>query len=254
MNLRWAMPIAMCILFAPATSKADAFRPGKGQQVKIGKSFAKQLRSKSKVLPSTDPRVQELRAVGSRLLSKVNYKNDPWEFSFDVIDSKEVNAFALPGGSVFFYTGLLNKLKTEDELAGVLGHEMTHVLREHWAYAYADSQKRSLILNLGLILGHVNGTLGNLAGLTETVVFDLPFSRKHETQADEGGLNMMSNAGYNPAGMVDVFTLLRDLNKGGEPPQWLSDHPDDKNRIKHMQEIIDGMHAQFPAQRNLPWY
>jgi predicted Zn-dependent protease len=253
MKLRWALALTISVACCPLVH-ADPFKPGKVQQLKLGKAAAKDIRTHGKVLASTDPRVQELRAIGSRLLAKVNYKGDPWEFTFDVIDSKDVNAFALPGGSVFFFTGLYDKLKTEDEVAGILGHEMTHVLREHWAYAVADSQKRNLIFNLVTVLGHVNSNIGSLADLGNQIVFDLPFSRKHETQADEGGLEMMSQAGYNPQGMVDVFSLLRDLDKGGSPPQWLSDHPDDKNRIKHMQQIIDDMHATFTPQRTLPWY
>ena len=190
--------------------------------------------------------------MGQRLISTVNTRGAPWQFTFDMIDNKEVNAFALPGGPVFFYTGLYSKLKTEDELAGILGHEMTHVLEQHWAQQYADSQKRNLILNLALIFGHANSTLSNLASVGNDVFFELPFSRKDETQADEGGLNMMVNAGYNPQGMVDVFTLLAQLSKSGSMPAFLSDHPADASRIKHMEDIIAGMHLSFPPMRPLP--
>jgi len=222
------------------------------QQLQLGQQAAAQLRSKEKVLPATDPRVQELRAVGNRLLSTVNLKGTPWQFTFDVIDSKDVNAFALPGGPVFFYTGLYSKLRTEDELAGVLGHEMTHVLKQHWAQQYADSQKRNLLFGLALIFTHANSTISSAASLGNEVAFELPFSRKDETQADEGGLNMMVNAGYNPQGMVDVFTLLAQLSKSGSMPAFLSDHPADSSRIKHMQDIIAGMHQTFPAMKPLP--
>jgi len=254
MNLKWGFPIAL-LAFAGLSipSHADAFKPSKVQQVQLGKRAAAELRRTQKILPSNDPRVQMLRTIGSRLLSSVKTNGDPWEFSFDVVESKDVNAFALPGGSVFFYTGLFDNLKTEDELAGVLGHEMTHVLKEHWAYAYADSQKRNLFLSLALVFAHANNNISNLASIGNEVVFDLPFSRKHETQADEGGLKMMVDAGYNPQGMVDVFTLLRTLSKGGSPPAFLSDHPDDKGRIQHMQDLIAQMPQNFPEMRTLPW-
>jgi beta-barrel assembly-enhancing protease len=240
-------------LAAPSGVRNDPLRPGKNQQLNLGKHAAVYLRTHFKVLPSSDPRVQELRDVGSRLLSNVDLKGDPWEFSFDVIDDpKVVNAFSIPGGPVFFYTGLLNRIKTEDELAGVLGHEMTHVIRQHWAYAYADSEKRNLLLNVGLFALHANYTMGDLTSLMNEL-YDLKFSRKDETQADEGGLQMMANAGYNPQGMVDVFTMLSQLGKGKEPPEWLNDHPDDGHRVKHMQELITAMHQNFPAQRGLPF-
>jgi predicted Zn-dependent protease len=232
----------------------DNFKPGKDEQLSLGKAVALNLRTHLNVLPSTDPRVRELRDVGSRLLSAADFKGDPWEFSFDVIDDpKEVNAFSLPGGPVFFFTGLLNHIKTEDELAGILGHEMTHVLRQHWAYAYADSQKRNLILDLGLILFHAGQAVSDLGSLGNEIV-DLKFSRKDESQADEGGLSMMVRAGYNPQGIVDVFSMLKDLSKGSEPPEWLNDHPDDGKRVKHMQDLIGAMKQAFPGQRRLYWH
>ncbi|MEQ1932646.1 MAG: M48 family metalloprotease, partial [Fimbriimonadaceae bacterium] len=116
---------------------ADMFKPSKAEQVKLGQQAALEIRKKEKILPATDPRVIMLRRIGERLLKSVDDSKEPWKYSFDVVDSKEINAFALPGGPVFFFTGLLNKMKTEDELAGILGHELAHTRREHWAYAYA---------------------------------------------------------------------------------------------------------------------
>jgi predicted Zn-dependent protease len=254
MRCRWKTTILAAVLAAfPLFAQADGFKPGKEQQLALGKSFANQLRTHYKVLPSTDPRVQELRDVGSRLLSTLDFKGDPWEFSFDVIDDpKEVNAFSIPGGPVFFFTGLLKHIKTEDELAGVLGHEMTHVIRQHWAYAYADSTKRNLILDFGLLLLHAGQTLSDLGSLGNEIV-DLKFSRKDETQADEGGFAMMVQAGYNPQGMVDVFTMLKNLTKGDDSPEWMNDHPDDGKRVKHMQDLMAALHQSFPAERPLYW-
>ena len=247
------LPIVVSVVVASSSAQAQFLsKPSMRQQLQLGQQAAGQLRARGHVLPSSDLRVQELRQVGQRLISTVNTRGAPWQFTFDMIDNKEVNAFALPGGPVFFYTGLYSELKTEDELAGILGHEMTHVLRQHWAQQYADSQKRNLIMNLALIFGHANSTLSNLASVGNDVFFELPFSRKDETQADEGGLNMMVNAGYNPQGMVDVFTLLAQLSKSGSMPAFLSDHPADASRIKHMEDIIVGMHESFPSQRVLP--
>src|SRR5579862_365524 len=142
--------VSLCL---PAASMAQIGKPSVDQQITLGERAAADLRKTSKILPDTDPRVIELRKVGSRLLSTFQDKED-WHFTFDVIDDKQVNAFALPGGPTFFFTGLLKRLKTEDELAGVMGHEMTHVRRQHWAHQYAASQNRNLLLNLGLILLH----------------------------------------------------------------------------------------------------
>jgi len=231
---------------------ADAFKPSKADQVKLGQDASRQVRQNYKVLGSGDERVKVLRRAASKILATVNDSKEPWEYSFDVIDSKEVNAFALPGGPTYFFTGLLNRMKSEDELAAVLAHELTHVRREHWAYQYADSQKRNLGLSLILILAKANRTVVDLASVGNSL-FDLKFSRTHESQADEQGMDMLIAAGYNPQGMVDVFTMLRETNKGGRPPEILSTHPDDGNRIKAMQNRIKGLKQTFPPQKQLPW-
>jgi len=238
---------ALVAALALATSaSADPFKPSKNQQLDLGKRAAAQIRKEEKVLPTPDIRVQTLRRVARRLLNTFQDKESPWEYSFDVVESKELNAFALPGGPVFFYTGLLDKMKTEDELAGVLAHELTHVRKEHWAYAYRDSFKRDLILNLALILGKVNTNTARVAGLATELAFDLPFSRKHETEADNGGFDMMTAAGYNPIGMVQVFETLKKETKGGGP-EWASTHPDDGRRIKNIQSRIEKTSRSFPA-------
>jgi beta-barrel assembly-enhancing protease len=246
----------MIALLAFATAgpvHADAFKPGKGDQVKLGKRAADELRRKERVLPSSDERVRVLRRVASRILSTVDDRGQPWEYSFDVIDNKQLNAFALPGGPTFFYTGLLDKMQTEDQLAGVMAHELTHVRKEHWASAYAESQKRNLGLSLLLIFTRANRTVANVASISNDLLFELPFSRRHETEADEVGMDMMVKAGYNPEGMADVFRLLERESKGGKPPEFLSSHPNDRSRINRLESRINKMNRSFSSQRPLPW-
>jgi beta-barrel assembly-enhancing protease len=244
----------VCVLttcFVASCYAGDPFKPSPNQQAQLGQRAAADLKKKEKVLPETDPRVVMVRKVGNHLLS--TFKDDkPWKFSFDVIASKEVNAFALPGGPTFVYTGLLEKLKTQDELAGVLGHELTHVRREHWAYGYRDEQKRSLGLAALLIFTHANRSTADIASIGNDVIFNLPFSRKHESEADNGGIRMMVDAGYNPQGIVDVFKILASLSGKGAPPEFLSDHPSDAKRIKAMQDNVDKLNKTFDPQRPLP--
>ncbi len=246
-------PVALgVVLLAPGARAGDFFKPGKNEQVKLGLQAAADLRKKERVLPDSDPRVQMLRRMGGRFVSTLalDPKRDPWQFTFDVIESKEVNAFALPGGPVFFYTGILDRMKTEDEVAGILGHEMTHVVREHWAYAYRDQQKR----NIGLTVFSVFGAKSGLLQLADVVgsFYDLRFSRSHESQADEGGFNLVSKAGYNPQGEVEVFRMLAGLGGSGGP-EFLSTHPDPGNRVKKLQGMIDRGGREYPAQRPLPF-
>jgi predicted Zn-dependent protease len=248
MKFKFALPIAAALAMGgmAVTSQAQFGKPSQNDQLKLGKRAADEIRHKEKVLPSTDARVQLVRKVGRKLLSVVDDKNAPWEYSFDVIDSKDVNAFALPGGATFVYTGLLDRLHSEDELAGVMGHELTHVRREHWAYQYRDEQQRNLGLSLLLILGKANRTVTGLAGLGAEVFMNLPYSRGHESEADDGGFDMMTKAGYNPQGMVDLFTTLKSANSGSKVPEWLSDHPGDNSRINRIQDKIKKSGQQYP--------
>lgn len=233
-----------------ATVWADPFMKGKDEQIKLGLQVATELRKKEKVLPETDPRVQLLRRLATKLLATYDSK-ETWKWSFDVIESKQVNAFALPGGPTFFYTGLIDKLKTEDELIGVLGHEMTHVRREHWARANAAQTKRELLLGALLIGTRANDTVSSFAGLYDNVT-TLQFSRGDESQADKGGFDAMVKAGFNPEGMAQVFRMLAAEQKGGAPPEFLSDHPSDKHRIDRIEKMIKDLKIVFPAQIPLP--
>ncbi|HVT14222.1 MAG TPA: M48 family metalloprotease [Fimbriimonadaceae bacterium] len=248
-----ALPlVALAALSMSTVANAQFGKPSKEQQVKLGLQAASDLRSKAKVLPPYDERVKVLRRVAGKILATFDDKGQPWQYSFDVIDDKEVNAFSLPGGPTFFYTGLLDKLMTEDELAAVLGHELTHVRKEHWAYQYRDQQQKGLLLDLGLILMHANRNTADLASIGLDVLVNLPYSRKHESEADEGGYEAMIKAGYNPEGMADVFRLLKSI-PGSKPPPFLSDHPADNQRIQRIEDMIHRGGRKYKPQIPLPW-
>lgn len=241
-----SLTIVAASLGAPAWAQFS--RPGPNIQLQLGKGAAQDIRRHEKILPATDPRVQTLRRVASRILATFDAKDDRWEYSFDVVQSREINAFALPGGPTFFYTGLMDRLKTEDELAAVLGHELTHVRKEHWAHAYRDQENRAALMTLGALVLRPSSDLMGAADLTSAIAFELPFSRRHESEADEGGYATMVAAGYNPQGMADVFKMLDETDRGEKPPEFLSDHPSDKNRVKRIQDKVDHEPHPFPAQ------
>jgi len=259
--------IVVALALSAPFASADMFKPSKKDQLDLGKRAAAELKKKEKVLPDSDPRVKLIRKIGSKLIETIANDKNKWDYSFDVIQGKvvdqkqkdgtvkkveEVNAFALPGGPVFFYTGLLKEMKTEDQIAAVLAHELTHVRKEHWAYAYADNSKRKLGLTILLSLGRANNNLFNLADVTDDLLFSLPYSRKHENEADALGCDMMVNAGFNPQGMVDTFEILRKASEGKKPPEFLSDHPDDAGRIKRIQDRIAKIGPRtYPEQKKL---
>ena len=237
------------------------FKPSKADQIKAGKEYAIKIRKENKVLPDTDPRVKLLRLVGQLYLNArtpEEIKKEPWEFTFDVIDSKEVNAFAIPGGPVFFFTGLIDKLTTVDEIAGIMGHELIHVRREHWASAVnAQQTRRYGIFAIGTIIGL--GKKGmDLAQIINEIGFNLEASRGQEKEADQHGFDFDLKAGYNPEGMISVFELFRKLKGGGGNVEFLSTHPDDKNRISALIKKIEdykkkGLIVKLPPLTPLPF-
>ncbi|MCW5936084.1 MAG: M48 family metalloprotease [Fimbriimonadaceae bacterium] len=221
-------------------AQADLFRPSIKDQIALGKRGAADVRKKEKVLGDSDPRVQELRRIGNKLVGLIpqdEKKKRPFEYTFDVIDSPDLNAFAMPGGPIFFYTGLLNKFKTEDEVAGVLAHEITHVRNQHWASAYADNQKRRLGIGVVLTLLGAGDTAFDVASVADTLIYTLPYSRKHETEADKWGYDLTKKAGFNPGGMVDAFEVLR-KGGGGGTPEFLSTHPNTGHRIDELKKRV----------------
>lgn len=230
------------------------FKPSMREQVKIGKRASEEIRKKEHALPDDDPRVKLLREIGERLVAQIpekERKDKPWVYTFDVIQSRQINAFALPGGPVFFYTGLLDRLTTVDQIAGIVGHEIVHVRKEHWARDYSKTlEQQGLILLGGLLLG-VNSTLMQGASLVETYGLALPRSRHAESESDKIGYQMMVDAGYNPQGMIDVFRMLNET-AGSKPPEFMSSHPDEKKRIRALEEFVAKNPKPFPPQTPIP--
>lgn len=247
------LPLALTAFVCPATAvRADLFKPGIQDQIKLGQKAAAQVRGEEKILPDSDPRVIELRRIGRDLVALIpaeERKRKPFTYTFDIIDSDEINAFALPGGPIFLYTGLLDRLDSEDQVAGILGHELTHVRNEHWASAYADNQKRQLGFLVILILLNANDTVFDLASITDTLLFTLPYSRKHESEADRVGYDLVAEADFTPQGMADVFQILKEDGGSARTKEWLSSHPDADRRIGQIENRIASSSCTYPAQR-----
>lgn len=222
---------------------ADMFTPSISDQKKLGDQAAQKILQKYREVH--DSRATHFNQIGARLVNALpaNDRNT-WDYKFHVIESKEINAFALPGGNMFLFTGLMDRMKSDDEIAAVTGHEMTHVRKQHWAHAYASQQKRELGLAVILGLTKAGRSLQALAGAGEQL-YTLKFSRGEEDEADAGGLQDMVDAGYDPHGMLDLFhTLQAASGSQGSPPAFLSDHPLTSDRIKRTQQRIDRLYSQ----------
>ncbi len=222
--------------------------PSPGDQKKLGDQAAQQILKQYKEVH--DARASHFNDIGQRLVAALPEKDrQTWDFRYHVLDSKEVNAFALPGGNMFMFTGLYDKVTTDDALAAVTGHEMTHVRKQHWAKRYAQENQRGLLLSLGLTLMHAGALAQTAAGLFSSLT-DLRYSRGEEDQADQGGLENMVAAGYNPEGMIQLFQTLEQVsgNGGGPGGDFLSDHPLTTDRINRTKQRIAALEQthQFP--------
>jgi predicted Zn-dependent protease len=224
------------VVLGGCSKPGGMFKPSIAQQKKLGDQAAGDFSKKYKF--ATGEKLARVERVGARLANALTPEDrKTWDYRFHVIEDKEVNAFAVPGGNVYIYTGLLDRIKTDDELAAVLGHEMTHVRAQHWAQQVASNQERSTALSV--VLGVAKA--GNVAYTAADVVnnlADLRYSRKDEDEADEGGFYNMVDAGFDPHGMLDLFQILKDAAGKGGTPVYLRDHPMTDARIKKTQERI----------------
>ena len=217
------------------------FQPGfnlfsKQQDVQLGQEAAAQVRKQMTVIK--DPVLTNyVNAVGKRLANTPEAQQSGFPFTFEVLADPSINAFALPGGPMFINTGLLKAVDNEAQLAGVMGHEMSHVILRHGTN---QASKQNLIelpavLASGAAGGSMAGKLAQLGiGLGANSVL-LKFSRSAETQADLTGSHIMAEAGYNPMEMARFFEKLS-AQGGARAPQFMSDHPNPGNRQRAIEE------------------
>lgn len=196
-----------------------------------------------------DPAKQALvDEIGGKLLQQSVAAQTEWQFDFHVLnDSQTINAFALPGGQVFITDALLSQLQTEGQVAGVLGHEMGHVLARHGSQQLAKSQlTEGLIGAVAVAASNPNDPNGASAAQIAAVVgqlINLRYGREDELESDELGVRIMSEAGYDPRAMIQVQEILMQASEGGAPPEFFSTHPNPENRIERIQAAIQ---KQFP--------
>ena len=215
--------------------------------------------------PDNDPRVIRLRAIADKIIPhalKWNERAKQWKWEINLLGSKQINAYCMPGGKIAFYTGILDSLKlTDDEIAIVMGHEIAHALREHGA----ERAGTAVVANLGVkaaeIWASYKGYNPNLAGGVAgglAKVGMLKFSRGDETEADIVGLDLAARAGFDPRAGVALWQKMGMINKNA-PPQWLSTHPAGTSRIeeikRHFPEVMPlYAHAKGVSMASLPPY
>src|SRR6185503_561922 len=166
----------------------------------------------------------------------------PYKFGFHVLaDPRTINAFALPGGPVFITEGLLRQLKTEAELAGVLGHEIGHVIARHSSERLAKQQLTQGLLS-ALVVGSGDYNAAQIGQLVGSMI-GMKYGREDELESDALGVRIAAEAGYDPRAMVRVMEVLAQASSGSKQPEFFSTHPAPENRSARIQEAIQ---KQFP--------
>ncbi|HEX4054299.1 MAG TPA: M48 family metalloprotease [Tepidisphaeraceae bacterium] len=220
----------------PTTGERQHVAMSAQDEIALGLQSAPQMAAQmGGEVPQTDPRAREVSHIGQRIVQRSEAGKSPYHYQYHLLsDTQTVNAFALPGGQVFITLGLYQKLGDEAELAAVLGHETGHVVERHVAQQIEKSRLgQSIVLGTGIAAsGNRNGfATWAMADLANEMV-QLKFSREDESQADERGLEFMTEAGYDPRAMIDVMNILKQVGAGGHTPEFLETHPDPGNRIQ----------------------
>ncbi len=189
-----------------------------------------------------DPKVQQLiKSIGQKLVQSSDAARSPYRFDFHVLaDERTVNAFALPGGQIFITMALLKRLKTEDEVAGVLGHEIGHVVGRHSAEQMATQELMSGLAGAATIALSEPGSGNSSAYIAQYVanMLNMKYGRDDELESDDFGVKYMVQAGYNPEALLQVMRVLAEASGGNAPPEFASTHPNPGNRMEKIKIAI----------------
>ena len=208
--------------------------------VKLGREAAAQAEREFPLL--RDEEIESyVNQVGQRIVSAIpsEFRQPQFHYTFRVVNAGEINAFALPGGPMFVNRGMIEAAKTEGEMAGVMGHEISHVVLRHATAQATEAQKFQIGSILGQIAGGViGGGLGDIIGIGSQIGFGagaLKYSRKYESQADILGAQLIARIGYDPRDLANMFRTIQ--GQGGRgAPEWLSSHPDPGKRYERIEQ------------------
>ncbi len=219
--------------------------------VRLGSEAARQVERQFPLINDADAG-EYLERVGQRLVAAIpaEFQQPAFNYRFRWVNASDLNAFALPGGPMYVNRGMLESAHNEGELAGVMAHELSHVVLRHaTAQQTKATSAGSTLRNLGLILGGavLGGEAGAQLGSVFAQGFALKYSREYESQADTLGAQIMAAAGYDPRDLANVFQTIASQSRGGTP-QWLSSHPDPGNRYQKINQEAQYLHVTNPIK------
>jgi len=186
--------------------------------------------------------LQRVRAVAVRLepQTRVFRADAPaWKWEVNVIGSDELNAYCMPGGKIMFYSGLIRQLNlSDDEIAIVMGHEISHALREHSREQVSQAIAAQTAIGVGAALLGLGQGSADIAGMGYEALIATRFSRTDENEADRIGLELAARAGFDPRAGVSLWQKMIKANSGGRPPAFLSSHPTDSSRVQQIEALL----------------
>lgn len=250
----------------PYTGRSQLLMTSVDQEMQMGAQAYSQVKHDPKIHQSQDPReIEPVRRVAARIVEaakRSKYAEIAHQFQWEVTvikDDKTMNAFALPGGKIAVYTGIFPVAKTEAGLAAVLGHEITHALARHGAERMSQAELTNVTLQ---VLGTAAGTAGGNAMIGQTAMAALgagaqvgvllPFSRKHESEADYIGILLAAGAGYDPRESIHLWERMEQMSGGKEPSEFLSTHPGHETRIEQLKKWMPEALAIYQTKAPVP--
>ena len=209
---------------------------------------------KKKILITSGPEYERLKTIANRLIPQTAVFRDDtrnWNWGLQLIDSPIVNATCAPGGRITFYSGIINKLNlTDDEIAAIMGHEIAHAVREHGREQVSQALAQNIISNVALAAAGAGSAQSiDAANQIMQYVLVLPNSRQNEREADAIGLELAARGGYDPRAAITLWQKMSKESQGKNPPEFLSTHPSNENRIKELSALIPNVMPLYEAAK-----
>ena len=222
----------------PITGETQRIAMTAEQEIQLGAKSAPEMAAQMGGLSRNEKASAAIKAIGAKLVSGSVAAKAPYRYSFHLLaDPNTVNAFALPGGPIFITEGLLRRLKSEAEVAGVLGHEIGHVVARHSAERLAKQQLTQGLVT-AVMMGSGDYTATQLAQMVGGMI-NMKYGREDELESDALGVRIMAEAGYDPRALLSVMEVLEKASGGGSrQPEFMSTHPNPGNRQEHIKAEI----------------
>lgn len=270
MRLRFAAALLAIALSAPALAADAPAQEGvdvrKSRLLLLPKStvesssaqqYAQLMRSAAQqgALNTDRQQVERLRAIARNLIppaARFNADAQRWRWEVNLINSRTVNAFCMPGGKIAFYSGIITALRlTDDEVAVIMGHEVAHALLEHGRARMSEQVLKNVGVSVAAALLNLGQMSASMLSQAADLAITLPFSRQNETDADLVGMELAARAGYDPRAAANVWRKMSQLG-GGQPPQFLSTHPAHATRIREIEANLPRVMPLYEAARRAP--